>query len=56
MSDIKWNKVMNFGDPIAIGAKTTDRFVASGTNFPPPHPPATNRARIGSQKTRMRSS
>ena len=36
MSDIEWNKVMNFGDPSAIGTEMADRFVASGANLPPP--------------------
>ena len=33
---MKWNKVMNFGDPSAFGTEMADRFLASGANLPPP--------------------
>ena len=33
---MKWNKVMNFGDPSTFGTEMADRFVASGANLPPP--------------------
>ena len=36
LSDIKWNKVLNFSDPSTFGAEMVDRFVASGANLPPP--------------------
>ena len=36
---MKWNKVMNFGDPSTFGAEMVDRFVAFGANLP--HTPVT---------------
>ena len=33
---MKWNKVMNFGDPSTFGTEMADRFVPSGANLPPP--------------------